>query len=131
MTRNLRAERRARRTAGGSNRLAIEESKLDRGKFHYRWVNDVGTRVGLLRDYDYEVVPEQYKVTGTTKEGGLQKTVLMRKPRDLHEDDVAALEAEIDAEEDRMVNGLAHQMGRDGYVPQDTPIEIGGKRTGR
>ena len=61
----------------------------------------------------------------------MQKTVLMRKPRELHEDDAAALLAEIDEEEDRMVNGQAHQMGRDGYVPKDTPIEIGGKRTGR
>lgn len=125
----IRAERRARRAAGGSNRLATDEHKLDREKFQYRWVNDVGTRVNRLKEFDYEVVPNgDEKITGTTKEGRPQNTVLMRKPRALHDEDAAALLAEIDAEENRMVSGKAHEMGPGGYVPKDTPIEIGGKR---
>ena len=126
----IRAERRARRQAGdGIQRLDHDESKLDRAHFRYRWVDDTGTRMEVLKEYeDYDIAPEgQVKIAGTNRDGSQQRMVLMRKPIELHDEDTAAKQAKIDAEEARIREG---DVGEGTYVPKGTPIEIGGKKTG-
>lgn len=75
-------------------KLSVDETKLDRDRFHYRFVNDKADRVRSLTAYDYDIAPEAAKPdtndlgTVTSAHGGTEDNgrpynmVLMRKERD-------------------------------------------------
>lgn len=73
--------------------LTVDESKLDRKNFEYRWAKDAGGRMPQLHGDDYDPAPEQAVIgnqgSGTvgTKHGGTDdgkpyNMVLMRKRKD-------------------------------------------------
>ncbi len=59
----VRQERRKKpgQVAHSGIKLSLDESKLDRKTYHYRFVNDVGGRVQRLTAEDYDVVSEPIK----------------------------------------------------------------------
>lgn len=136
MTRSaeVRAARAARRReTGAARRLAVDTSRLDQATYVYRYVRDAGTRVQVLTEQeDYEVAPEgDRKVSGVNEDGSRETMVLMRKSRELHDDDKAVVQAEIDDEEARIREGRGPGTSDGTYVPKDTPIEISGRKTVR
>lgn len=75
-------------------KLAVDESKLDRKRFEYRWVKDHGGRTTQLHNDDWDAAPENAvignagpgtvgtKIGGTDENGKPYSMVLMRKRKD-------------------------------------------------
>lgn len=114
-TRPTRADevRQERRRKPGSTsmvglKLTVDESKLDRENYSYRWVNDQGGRMAQLRDNDWDPAPEQAvpngdgpgtvgaKVAGTDESGKPFNAVLMRKRKDWFDADYKEKMAPLD-----------------------------------
>ena len=104
--RPTRAEevRQERRRQPGSTvmagvKLAVDETKLDRKNFQYRWAKDFGGRMPQLHGDDWDPAPEQAvigsqgegtvgsKIGGTDESGKPYKMVLLRKRKDWYEAD--------------------------------------------
>lgn len=97
----VRTERRRKPGAVNANgiKLGVDESKLDRKNYHYRFVNDTPGRVQSLVAQDYDPAPEMgAKADGNnlgsvnTAQAGVAdgkpfNAVLMRKPIKMHEED--------------------------------------------
>jgi hypothetical protein len=118
-TRPSRAEqtRRERRMTPGSTiatgeKLLLDESRLDRNTYTYRWVKDEGNRVEIFKRKDWDLVDdEEAKTDGTglgsvpTQHGGVGESgkpyglVLMKKYRDWYDDDQKAKRKPLDAME--------------------------------
>lgn len=111
-------ERRRRRNSdalgGRRRRLALDESKLDRENFVYRFANDDKNRLyDLCVNDDWEVVKDYHGElndsdgagtevavkAGTGSEGQSMNTVLLRKPKTYHDEDFAARQRAIDEKE--------------------------------
>lgn len=138
----IKAERRRRNSdalAGKRRRLAVDESKLDRENFVYRWVNDDGSRVELLSTQDdWDVVSDRdgamkegihsakvETTVGVGERGSPVKAVLMRKPKNYHDDDEAAKQRRIDESERAIREGQSQgATAENSYVP-DSGIQIG------
>lgn len=117
-------ERRARRKKRGATsltgiKLAVEQDRLDPA-FHHRWVRDTGDRVRQMENEDYEIVPGAAaadETAGTTgrKHGGTEDAgnpygmVLMRKPREWHDEDQKDKQRPLDEMENAIRRGTAHQ----------------------
>lgn len=132
-------ERRRRNTdalGGKRRRLAVDESKLDRENFTYRFANDAGNRIhDLTVNDDWEVVQDrdgelnqsaadgaQVAVRAGVDEGGKSmRSVLLRKPKAYHDADVAATQRRIDDTETSLRAGAAPGASGDGttYIPKD------------
>jgi hypothetical protein len=88
-------ERRERRRKPGAlsaqgKRLVVDESKLDRNKFEYRFANDTKGRLQQLHADDYDPAPEgesDHRLAGTDETGKPFNAVLMRKRKDWYDDD--------------------------------------------
>lgn len=143
----ITAERRRRNTAwlsGRRQRLAVDESKLDRENFTYRWVNDDPTsqrvydlttnddwervvdRDGALKTNSTGMGAEVAAPAGVGDTGSPVRAVLLRKPKDWHDEDQAAKQRHIDGLEAGMKAG--HTPGASGegfYRPKDRDIRIG------
>ena len=129
-TRPTRAEetRRARRMTPGSIvasgvKLALDESRLDRKTYKYRWVKAEGNRVEILKKKDWDLVDdEQAKTDGTglgsvpTQHGGIGESgkpyglVLMRKYTDWYDDDQKAKRKPLDAMEAAIRKGTVQEQ---------------------
>lgn len=95
----VRQERRKRPGQGGPAgiKLALDESKLDRNTYHYRFARSSGGRLQSLHADDYDVAPEAARkdTTGSINavHGGVDdagkpyELVLLRKRRDWFEAD--------------------------------------------
>lgn len=123
MPKPTRAEqtRRERRMTPGATvqpgiRLAVDEKKLDRGKFEYRWVNDKEGRVQQLAAQDWDPVAENVKDDsnglGTVPsahagvaEGKPYNATLMKKYRDWYEDDQKRKQRPLDEMENAIRRG--------------------------
>lgn len=117
-----KAERRRRNSdglQGKRRRLAVDESKLDKENYEYRWVNDDEMRLHQLTvQDDWDVVHDR---DGTVKNDGAgtgsevavqaggasgpQRQVLLRKRRDHYNDDYAATQRRIDDQEAALKQG--------------------------
>lgn len=132
----IKQERRRRdpnQLSGRRQRLYVDESKLDRQNFEYRFVNDDGNRVHALTvNDDWEVVQDrdsansaqgaQVKHLAGTKEGGASlEAVLLRKRKSYHDEDKAAGQRRIDETEKSLRSGAAPGATNDGqnYIPND------------
>lgn len=120
--------RRERRMRPGSvvasgEKLGLDESRLDRGQYTYRWVKEEGNRVEILKKQDWDVVDdEEAKSDGTglgtvpTQHGGVGESgkpyglVLMKKYRDWYEDDQKRKRKPLDTMEQAIRSGTAHEQ---------------------
>jgi hypothetical protein len=122
---SIKTERRRRNSdglAGRGLRLRVDEAHLDRTKFEYRWANDTDNRVfDLTKADDWEVVPDREggirpDSNGVGAEvsvpvGGGQRSVLLRKLKDYHNDDELAKRRAIDETENAMRQGATPGAG--------------------
>ena len=118
-------ERRERRRKPGpveqaGLKLTLDESKLDRNRFHYRFVNDKPERVRHLMANDYDIATEVAKPDSNSggtvtsalagvDERGPYNTVLMRKERDWFEADQVEKMKPLDMMDDQIRRGAEHQ----------------------
>lgn len=102
-------------------KLGVDESKLDRSTYEYRWVNDTGSRLKQLHGEDWDVAPElatdtdgggtvNSKIAGTDDNGKPFNTILMRKRKDWYEDDQKAKQKPLAAMDDAIRRGVVHQQ---------------------
>lgn len=129
-TRPTRAEqtRRERRMKPGSvistgEKLALDESRLDRNLYTYRWVKAEGNRVEILKKKDWDLVDdEEAKTDGTglgsvpTQHGGVGESgkpyglVLMKKYKDWYDDDQKLKRKPLDAMEQAIRKGTVQEQ---------------------
>lgn len=105
--------------------LAVDESKVDRSNYAYRWVNDTASgRIAQLESQDWDIAPEQAAL-GNQGEGSVQarnvgsengkpmRAVLMRKPIKMHAEDQAAKMRPLDELEEALKRGDTGQKTSD------------------
>jgi hypothetical protein len=129
-TRPTRAEqtRRERRMKPGSiiatgEKLSLDESRLDRKLYNYRWVKDEGNRVEILKKQDWDLVDDEAAKTDGTglgsvpaQHGGVGESgkpynmVLMKKYRDWYDEDQKNKRKPLDAMEKAIRSGTAHEQ---------------------
>lgn len=127
--RPTRAEqtRRERRMKPGATvnagiKLSLDEDRLDRKTYDYRWVNDVPGRVKQLEAMDWDVVKDdEAKTDGTgagtvpTVHGGIGDNgkphgmVLMRKFKDWADEDRKRKRKPLDEMDEAIRRGTAHK----------------------
>lgn len=130
--------RRRTDTLGGKRkRLAIDDSKLDHENFVYRFANDddKGRIHQLTVTDDWEVVTDrsmslksdtagdgtQVSIqAGTGDRGAPLKSILLRKAKRYHDEDIAARQRRIDETEAGLRQGAAPGASNDGqmYIPK-------------
>lgn len=135
----VQGERRRRRTnfdASFDLQLPVDEAKLDRKNFTYRWVNDARGRVHrLTRTDDWEVVseeevgfPVEHQV-GYHPDGKPLMARFLKKPLDLHEEDQARKIAQTREVETQMKRRVPAGEGgiseAEGYVVNGTGVRAG------
>jgi hypothetical protein len=118
----IKATRRRRNTdalGGKRRRLAVDESKLDRDNYEYRFINADPDRVRAFTvEDDWDIVQDRdgaTKVDGDSAgsevsvqaggASGSQRQILVRKPKNLYNDDFAAQQRRIDATENALKHG--------------------------
>jgi hypothetical protein len=102
---------------------------LDHEKYVYRVATDEGNRIEELKSYGYEIDTDQnlgFSGSNAVKTGSAhsvvvdkrtgKKGVLMRQPREFHEEDKAAKAKLIDKTEESMFRKLRNDDGRYGGV---------------
>lgn len=143
----VKAQRRRRNTdslSGRRRRMAVDETKLDRENYVYRFANDDdrGRLHALTVEDDWEVVHDRASETkadsagmgtevsvsaGVGERGAPLKAVLLRKPKRYHDEDYAARQRRIDETEAGLKRGSTPGGDIDGktsYIP-DSGIRIG------
>jgi len=137
----VQAERRRRNSdslGGRRRRLMVDETKLDRENYVYRFANDDerGRIHQLTVQDDWEVVTDREAaikqdtagdgstvsiLAGTQGNGAALKTVLLRKPKAYADEDYAARQRRIDETEAGLRRGQTPGSSDDGqmYVPQE------------
>lgn len=131
----VKTQRRRRNTdmSGRNRRLSVNDAALDRENFTYRFINDDGSRVfDLTQNDDWDIVENDNvkadsnstdgKVSayaGTDKRGSTVNTILVRKPKDLADEDEAAKRARNDEIIGSIKAGNVPGSGADeqSYVP--------------
>lgn len=138
----VRQERRRKpgATIASGIKLGVDETKLDRGTYEYRWANETGSRLQQLHANDWDVAPEQAapsdgggtvnsKVAGTDNTGKPFNAVLMRKRKEWFRDDQKAKQAPLEAMDEAVRRGVAHQQSepelREGTYTPDAGNKIG------
>lgn len=143
---DIKTERRRRKSdslTGRQRKLMVDEDKLDRNKFVYRFANDEESRLhNLTKLDDWDVVTdvegesdqtgmgsEVSRHVGLGKSGKATRAVLLRKPKHLHDEDERAKQRRIDATEDGMREGATPGADNSSqYVPEGgISIRSGGK----
>lgn len=123
----VRTERRRKPGSvnGAGLHLSVDESKLDRANYHYRFVNDTPGRIAALYAQDYDVAPEMDAKPdgnglGTVNsaqagviEGRPFGAVLMRKPKHMHEDDQKDKQKPVDEIEKAIRRGNTNHKGNE------------------
>lgn len=128
-------ERKRRRKTGAISgiKLSVDESKLDRRNFEYRFINDRPGRIHqLTQNDDWDLVTGEDGATGVNYHAGLSdehksmRTYLARKPKQWYEDDQAEKQREIDRLVETINRGTLRNnspeaaaiAGAHGYVPE-------------
>lgn len=118
----VRQERRRKpgSLASAGYKLGVDESKLDRKNYHYRFVNDKDGRVQQLYAQDYDPAPEVGAKQDTnglgtvnTAQAGVAdgkpfNAVLMRKPIRMHEEDQKEKQKPLEEMEEAIRRGADH-----------------------
>ena len=121
MARSTKEDRRRRNSRGLSgyrDRLAIDESLLDRENFAYRWINDEPGRIHQMTvQDDWDIVSDRDNATGTGSEmseqvgsgvkGSPLRAVLVRKSKKYLDEDKAQRQRLIDEQEQGLTRGAA------------------------
>lgn len=135
---NITTQRRRRDTdsLSGTRRKLAVTAKLDTENFAYRWANDEGNRLhDMTVNDDWDVVQDRSGtlkidgagtgaevsvLAGVGEKGQGLRSVLLRKPRNLHDDDKRAEQRRIDETEAGMKEGTTSAAGQDArtYVPR-------------
>ncbi len=121
----VRRERRKQpgQTVVSGIKLSMDESKLDRNRYHYRWAKADTDRIRQLQALDYDVAPENAKEgslgTTTTAVGGVTETgpynmILMRKEKDWFETDQKEKMKPLDDMDNAIRRGLTNHAGNKG-----------------
>lgn len=126
--------RRSSATSRTSGPFAIV-GDLDHEKYVYRFANDEGNRIEELKSYGYEIDQSQdiTLVSGNAVKTGSahsvivdkrtgKKGVLMRQPREFHEEDKAAKAKLIDKTEEDIFRRLKTEDGRYGEVERTNSL---------
>lgn len=134
--RTRRHERGAAVQAG--MKLSVDETKLDRKNYVYRFVNDTPGRIQAMTvGGEWDVVEDAAKalksdstsegtgvsvVAGTAPGGAPMRTVLLRKPKWIHEEDRKTKMADLDRTMSAIKHGKPETAapeitGNTGYVP--------------
>lgn len=137
-TRNER-RRKAGKVAHAGTRLVVDESKLDRQNYEYRWVNDDGPRIQRLVSEDWDPAPEQgavpdshsegtlnAKLAGTDKNGNPMNAVLMRKRKVWYDDDQEEKQRPLNEMEKSIREGRAHEKTGESALRDGTYTPGGG-----
>lgn len=137
----VRQERRRKpgQTVLSGIKLSVDESKLDRNTYQYRFANDKGGRVEQLGSVDWDVAPEAAKSDGNglgtvnsvhagVIEGKPYNTVLLRKRKDWFEADQKEKQQPLDATDEAIRRGnvdhKANELRGDGvYTPGTNSID--------
>jgi len=122
----IRQER--RRKAGSTVlpgiKLGVDESKLDRANFEYRFVNDSPGRVQQMFDEDWDPVNQpvktdsdglgtvQGKVVGTHN-GAPLSAILMKKRKDWYDADQKEKQRPLEEADEQIRRGVIHQKQQD------------------
>lgn len=133
----ITTQRRRRNTdalGGKRRRLAVEESTLDRENFVYRFANDENGRLHQLTvNDDWDVVSDRdgeakadsvgigaevAAYAGTRENGAPLRSVLLRKRKDLHEEDEAAKQRRVDDTEAGLRQAAPQEPGM--YSPKSS-----------
>lgn len=114
----VRRERRRKpgQTVLANLKLSVDEAKLDRKTYEYRFVNDKDGRVQQLHAQDWDIAPEGAKEDNASlgsvnsahagvNEGKPYQTVLMRKPKDWFDEDQKEKQRPLDEMEDAIRRG--------------------------
>ena len=100
-------------------KLALDEGRLDRNTYNYRWVKE--DRIRAMESQDWDLVDEAVKPDSTgagtvqTVHGGIGEAgkpyglVLMKKYRDWYEDDQERKQAPLDEVDRAIRRGAAHK----------------------
>jgi hypothetical protein len=139
--------RRERRMTPGAvlasgEKLLLDETRLDRKTYNYRWVKAEGNRVEILKKKDWDLVDDEAaKTDGTglgtvpTQHGGVGESgkpyglVLMKKYRDWHDEDQKAKRKPLDTMEQAIRKGTAHEQAGESelsgvsYTPGTNTLE--------
>lgn len=131
----VRQERRKKpgQTGNGNMKLAVDESKLDRETYQYRFVNDRDGRMQKLHAQDWDVAPEGAKEDTNSMgsvssahagvdEGKPFNTVLLRKRKDWFEEDQKEKQRPLDEMEEAIRRGSTEHKanelrGKGVYTP--------------
>lgn len=130
--RQIREERKGRRVALDGMDQKLEVHGKEDG-FHYRWVNDEGTRIASLKERGYEFVASNEVIAASDEEGdnisqtvGTQKTnrplkgFLMRIPSEIYEEDQKIRQRRVDEVDEAIKAGKVQPSTGDSshqYVP--------------
>lgn len=122
-------------------KLAVDESKVDRSTYHYRFARSTGGRIQSLTANDYDIAPEGAKSDGNSLgtvnsvHGGVDDAgkpydlVLMRKRKDWFEADQKEKMKPLDEMDEAIRRNNPNHKGNDlrgtpgVYVPGDNTIE--------
>jgi hypothetical protein len=127
LTRAEETRRERRMTPGAvlasGEKLSLDETRLDRNLYTYRWVKDEGTRVEILKKRDWDLVDDEAaKTDGTglgsvpSQIGGVGESgkpyglVLMKKYRDWHDNDQKLKRKPLDAMEAAIRKGTVQEQ---------------------
>jgi hypothetical protein len=106
-------ERKMRGAVNGGKRLYVDESKLDRKRFHYRWITGDPQRVyELCQQGNYKPVPQEaigtpieHMLKGGDGQGGQLSQILVFQPKEWFDDDKKREQAKIDQHMDQIKAG--------------------------
>lgn len=130
-----RADRKKRGVVdhGYNKNLALDETRLDKDNYTYRFVNDVPGRVERLKNIEYEVVPadeiggqDVLHHGGLDKEGKAHPVVLMKKYKPWYDEDQAQKVDFRKAQEEALMRGRDASLRENGggaeYAPPSNSV---------
>lgn len=138
----IRANRRMKpgSVANPGIKLSVDEKKLDRDNFEYRFVNDRDGRVQQLEQRDWDVVRDEGAKEDSNSVGSLASAhagnadgkpfnaILMKKHKVLYEDDMKARQQPLDEMDAAIRGGKNHETIAEGlkgagvYTPNGVNI---------
>lgn len=115
-------------------RLAVNESMLDKANYKYRWINDSPARImmktkeddwdivtnagGVVKDDSTDLGNAVSAVVGSHQDGSPMRAYLCRKPKSYWDEDQSAKGAELDEQLAQLRRGMTRAgASQSDYVP--------------